>query len=88
MTDIPAGNTISFVMARDLRKFARQTNTRLLAGFVLILFIIGDGLIYIFYGKQAALLGVFCLIFGLAPLLLIWGALWILDIIVRKSNQG
>ena len=74
-------------MARDLRKFARQTNVRLLAGFALILFIIGDGLIFVFYGKQAALLGVICLIFGLAPLFLIWGAFWILDIIIQKANQ-
>jgi hypothetical protein len=74
-------------MTRDLRKFARQTNIRSLAGFVLILFIIGDGLIYIFYGKQAALLGVICLFFGLAPLLLIWLALWGVDIIVKKANR-
>jgi hypothetical protein len=74
-------------MTHDLRKYARQTNVRLLTGFILILFIIGDGLIYIFYGRQAALLGVICLIFGLIPLLLIWGALWVVDVIVKKANQ-
>jgi hypothetical protein len=74
-------------MTRDLRKYARQTNVRLLAGFVLILFVIGDGLIYLFYGRQAAFLGVICLIFGLIPLLLIWSALWVMDIIVQKANK-
>ncbi len=43
-------------MARDLRKYASQTNFRLVVGGLLLLFIIGDGLIYYFYGKGAAVL--------------------------------
>ena len=63
---------------RDLRKYARQTNTRLLVGFLLLLFLVGDGLIYVFYGKEAALMGGVCLLAGLTPLLLIWLALWVI----------
>ncbi len=74
-------------MTRDLRKYARQTNVRLLAGFILLLFFIGDGLIYIIYGREAALLGFICILFGLAPLLLIGLALWIVDVIVARANR-
>lgn len=73
-------------MTRDLRRYARQTNFRLLLGFILILFLIGIGLIYVFYGSGAALSGVICLLFGLAPLVLIWFALLIIDWIVRRAD--
>ena len=58
-------------MSRDLRKYARQTSVQLAVGAVLVLFLIGDGLIYLIYGKGAALLGLSCLLIGLAPILLI-----------------
>jgi len=70
-------------VSRDLRRYARQTNVRLLVGFSLLLFIVGDGLIYVFYGRGAALMGLFCLAAGLAPLLLIWLVLWLMDWVVR-----
>jgi hypothetical protein len=59
------------LVTRDLRRYARQTNFRLFLGFILILFLIGIGLIYVLYGAGAALSGVICLLFGLAPLVLI-----------------
>jgi len=59
-------------MSHDLRRYARQTNVRLMAGFILLLLVVGDGLIYWLYGRNAALLGVMCLVVGLLPLLLIW----------------
>jgi len=74
-------------MSRDLRRYARQTNVRLFAGFLLILFLIGDGLIYVIYGRSAAVMGLFCMLFGLVPLLLIGLALWIIDLIIRRANQ-
>lgn len=74
-------------MTRDLRRYARQTNIRLLFGFILILFLIGIGLIYVFYGRQAALLGVFCMIFGLSPLVIIWMSLAVIEWIVKRANQ-
>jgi hypothetical protein len=74
-------------MTRDLRRYSRQTNVRLFIGFVILLFLVGDGIIYVVYGRNAAILGLTCMLFGLAPLLLIWFALWILDLIVRRVNQ-
>jgi len=73
-------------MARDLRRYARQTNTRLIVGGVLLLFVVGDGLIYLIYGPEAALLGMICLVAGLSPLLLIWLALTVVEWISRRAR--
>jgi len=73
-------------MGRDLRHYARQTNLRLIAGFLLLLFFVGDGLIYIFYGRNAALMGLLCLVAGLSPLILILIALWVIDWIARSNR--
>jgi hypothetical protein len=75
-------------MGRDLRQYARQTNVRLVVGFILLLFIVGDGLIFIFIGKGAALMGLVCLGGVALPLLLIVLALWLIDWIARRNNQG
>jgi hypothetical protein len=75
-------------MGRDLRKYSRQTNVRLLAGFILLLFLIGDGLIYLIYGGGAALFGVLCLLVGLTPLIIIWLVFVGIDWIVNKANEG
>jgi TM2 domain-containing membrane protein YozV len=74
-------------MAKDLRKYAKQTNTRLIVGGILILFILGDGLIYAFYGASAAVMGLVCLVAGLFPLLLIWLALAALEWFTRRANK-
>ena len=74
-------------MHRDLRKYAKQTNIRLIIGFLLVLFFIGDGLIFLFYGQGAAVMGIVCLLAGLSPVILIVGALWLIDWIVRRNNQ-
>ena len=71
----------------DLRKYARQTNARLLIGFILILFLIGDGLIFMIYGKNAAILGALCLVARLAPLLLIWLILLAMEWFVKRQNS-
>jgi TM2 domain-containing membrane protein YozV len=71
---------------RDLRQYAAQTQTRLIAGGLILLFIVGDGLIYVIYGSQAALLGLFCLGAGLIPLLLIVLILYVIDWIVRREK--
>ncbi len=72
---------------RDLRKYAQQTNFRLAAGAVLLLFIVGGGLIYSLYGPGAALTGLLCLAAGLAPILLIAAVLWLMDWIVKRANR-
>lgn len=74
-------------MKRDLRKYARQTNFRLIAGGILLLFIVGDGLIYLIYGPSAAVSGMLCLGIGLIPLALILLTFWVMDWIVRRANS-
>jgi len=74
-------------MSRDLRQYARQTSVRLFAGFFLILFLVGNGLIYFFYGREPALLGLICLVVGIAPLLLIAFVLWGMEKVVEHVNE-
>jgi len=74
-------------MSRDLRKYTRQTNNRLLAGGIIILFVVGDGLIYLIYGKNAAITGLVCLIAGLLPLIIIWIILSLLGWVVKRSVE-
>jgi len=74
-------------LKRDLRKFSQQTNFRLVLGFLVLLFLIGDGLIYIFYGTGAAVTGLICIAGALTPILLIAGVLALLDLIVKKVNN-
>ncbi len=71
---------------RDLRRYSHQTQLGLLVGFLLLLFIVGIGLVYVFYGPQAAILGLACLLLGLAPMLLIYLALWGIERIVKRNN--
>jgi energy-converting hydrogenase Eha subunit E len=73
-------------MSRNLRQYARQTNVRLLIGFGLILFIIGDSLIYFIYGREAAILGFICLLAGLFPLVLIGLALRLMEKVVDRAQ--
>lgn len=75
-------------MTRDLRQYARQTNRRLLLGFILILFLVGDGLIYIIWGREAALLGLLCMLAGLLPLVVIWMILIGMEWIAKKANEA
>ena len=72
---------------RDLRKFARQTNLRLVAGGILLVFTVGLGMIYAFYGPRSAMLGLVCLVGALVPVLLVILFLWVIEKIVRKANQ-
>jgi hypothetical protein len=74
-------------MMRDLRKYARQTNIRLIIGALALLFIIGDGLIYLIYGSGAALLGIFCLVAGMIPVILTILVLLFLDWIRKHADR-
>ena len=74
-------------MSRDLRKYANQTNIRLILGGVLLIFVIGIGLIYLFYGQGAALTGLLCLVVGLIPLFLIWLMFWLLEVITNRARS-
>jgi len=74
-------------MSRDLRKYASQTNVRLILGGLSLLFIVGIGLIYIFYGSRAAFMGLICLLAGLVPLILIWLMFFILEFITKRVQD-
>ena len=71
---------------RDLRKYSQQTNRRLILGGILLLFVVGDGLILLIYGKEAAITGLTCMLFGLAPLALIWISLELIAYLARKAD--
>jgi hypothetical protein len=73
-------------MNRDLRQYAQQTHLRLALGGLLLLFIVGDGLIWLFFGKEAAFMGFICLLLGLAPLVLIGLTLYLLEWIVKRHR--
>ncbi len=75
-------------MSHDLRKYARQTNRRLIIGFIVLLLVVGVGLILLFYGKSAALMGLFCIVAALVPVLMIILAFWIIDRVLRANKMG
>jgi len=71
----------------DLRQYARQTGIRLVIGALLLIFIVGDGLIFIIYGPASALMGLLCLAGALIPVLLIWLILLAIEWMVKRANQ-
>jgi hypothetical protein len=74
-------------MSRDLRKYASQTNVQLIGGGLLVLFIIGDGLIYLIYGSGPALMGLMCLLAGMIPVVLTVLVLLLLDWIRKRADR-
>ena len=74
-------------MSRDLRKYARNTNVRLGVGAFFLLFVVGILLIYLIYGSGAAMLGFFCLLAALLPVVLILLFLFITDWIVKRAGR-
>ena len=74
-------------MTRDLRKYAQDTSVQLGVGAFLLLFIVGDGLIYFIYGKGAAMMGLLCLLAGVAPILIIVLFMILLNWVVKRANR-
>lgn len=74
-------------MKRDLKYYARQTNTQLIVGGILILFLLGDGLIFLVYGPGSALVGLLCILSGFVPIGFILLALWLMDVVVKKAGR-
>jgi len=74
-------------VTRDLRRYTRQTNIRLIVGALLLLFIVGDGLIYLIYGKGAALMGLLCLLAGLIPVALTLLIMLLLDWVAKRVKE-
>ena len=73
-------------MARDLREYTKNTQNRLIFGFLLLVFLIGDGLIYLFYGKGAALVGLGCILGALLPVGIIVLILWLAERYVKDRS--
>ncbi len=73
-------------MKRDLREYAKQTNIRLGVGAFVLLFIVGLGLIWLIYGNGAASLGLFCLLAGLSPVVILIIVFIGIDWILRSAR--
>ncbi len=73
-------------MGSELDKYSKQTNRRLVIGFIIILLIIGDGLIYLFYGKGSAISGLICIGAGFVPIIFIWASLQVVEKIAKRSR--
>lgn len=73
-------------MGRDLRRYSRQTITRLILGGIMLLFLVGGGLILAIYGPGALSLGLLCMLAGLSPVFLIVLFLWLIEWIAKREK--
>jgi TM2 domain-containing membrane protein YozV len=74
-------------VSRDLRSYMKDTNTRLIVGALALLFIVGDGLIWLIYGFGAAMMGLLCMLGAFVPIGLILLFLNLSDWIVKRANR-
>jgi len=72
-------------MDKNKTDYAKQTRKRLVIWFLIILFTVGLGLIWLIYGLQAAVLGFFCLLGTTIPIGLIVLLLFGLDQVVKEE---
>ena len=71
---------------KDLREYAKQTNIRLALGAFVLLFVVGVGLIWVFYGDRAAGMGLVCLLAALFPVILILGIFLGIEWILKHAR--
>jgi hypothetical protein len=74
-------------MTIDMRKYMSQTTFHLVAGALVLLFVVGGGLIWWIYGLGALLFGMLCLLGALLPIGLIWLLMVGLDLLVKRLNK-
>lgn len=74
-------------MSRDLRKYMRDTNVRLIIGALILLFVVGLGLIWSIYGFGAAVMGFLCLLGAFVPIGLILLVLNFSDWILKRAGR-
>jgi hypothetical protein len=74
-------------MSRDLRKYMKDTNVRLVAGALLMLLIVGLGLVWLFYGFGGAMMGFLCILGALLPIGLIVLFLNLSDWILKQNGR-
>ncbi len=65
----------------------KNTNVRLIFGALAMLFIVGDGLIWLIYGFGAAMMGLLCMLGAFVPIGLIFLLLNLSDWIVKRANR-
>ena len=71
---------------KDLREYAKQTNVRLAIGAFFLLFVVGIGLIWLIYGREAAVMGFMCLLAALVPVILILAIFILMDWILKRAR--
>jgi energy-converting hydrogenase Eha subunit E len=54
---------------------------------LVLLFIVGDGLIFLFYGSSAAMMGLLCVLAGMTPVVLVALILMLMDWITKRANR-
>ena len=74
-------------MSRDVRSYMKDTNVRLVVGALALLFIVGDGLIWLIYGFGAAVMGLLCMLGAFVPIGLILLFLKLSDWIVKRAGR-
>jgi hypothetical protein len=74
-------------MSRDVRRYMKDTNVRLVVGALLALFIVGDGLIWLIYGFGAAVMGLVCMLGAFVPIGLILLLLNLSDWILKRAGR-
>ncbi len=75
-------------MSRDLRKYMKDTNVRLVGGALLMLFVVGLGLIWVIYGFGAAVMGFLCILGAMVPVALIFLFLNLSDWILKRAGRN
>jgi hypothetical protein len=74
-------------MSRDLRRYARSTTRKLILGGLALVFVVGGALVWWVYGPQAASTALLCAGAGLAPVVLIFAALQMVEWISRRTHR-
>lgn len=57
----------------DPLRYVRTTEGQLVVGFFVLLYVVGGGLIWLFYGQRGAFVGWLCMTGGLLVFLLLYG---------------
>jgi hypothetical protein len=70
----------------DPRRHWRQTQVRLILGGLAVLIVVGGGLVWLLYGRAAALTAVSCLLAAAAVLALLWLLLTFLERWVKEDE--
>lgn len=73
---------------RDIRSYSKQTLLHSVIGGLFVIIIVGDILIYIFYGRDAAIFGLMCIFIGMIPILFVWLILLGLEWIIKQREDS